>query len=147
MQGLGCTSSFFSHSLILSWTESFKKALQMVQFLVFLLYDVCMCSAQGLYEVYERLHRYQFYLNKWGVISPMMLTWHWTIVHNTVWKSAWKSSGGESNPLRNRGKDGRWLFRDINQAHPGVTCRFTAVSLSLCLNSMNKLSYSSSKGE
>ena len=44
--------------------ENFKKALQTVQFLVFLLRDVCKCSARGLYEVYERLYHHHFHLNK-----------------------------------------------------------------------------------
>lgn len=38
-------------------------------------------------------------------------------------------------------------FRAVNQAGCGVPCRLTAVSLSLCLNSMNKLTCRSSKRE
>lgn len=86
--------------------------------------------ARGCIQVFCTRHERlcHVYLNKWAVISQLLLTSHWTIIHSTTWESAWKSS--EIPKPSETG--GRMVtdFRDINQAR-GVSGRVPALSLSL----------------
>lgn len=135
--GLGCTFCFvLSHSPILSWPRKSSRSVSNS--------SIPPVPARGCIQVFCSRHERlcHVYLNKWAVISQLLLTSHWTIIHSTMWESAWKSS---EIPKPSE-TEGRVDFRDINQAC-GVTGRVPALSLSLCLNSMNKLTYSSSKRE
>lgn len=135
--GLGCTFYFiFSCSPILSWP---RRALRSISNSSIPPVPAVGCS-QVFCSRHERLGH--VYLNKWAVISQLSC-WHHTGLLFTA--QCENLPGKAVSPSETEGRMAT-DFRDINQAR-GVTGRVPALSLSWCLNSMNKLTYSSSERE
>lgn len=101
--GLGCTFCFISSCPpILSWPRKASRSISKSS-----IPPVPAVRCIPVFCTHERPCHYHIYLNKWGVISQLLLTSHWPILHSTMWELPGKAVNPKA--LRNRGKDGHWL--------------------------------------